>query len=285
MLGSLDVMQIPWANCPQAQRGQHVGKGSIPTLGLEAVADNARWFWHHDFGHPGSLNDINIWEKSELAQSMVDGTHAKLDFKFKLNDEFFAMLYYLVDGIYPELARFVKTIPVPVTDMEKFFVLWQEAKRKDIECAFGILQKKFNFLCIPVKSFFVDDIYYIVKACIALHNMMVKFRLNLDEQESGDFYDVVESQDDADEPASVDEAIEAINREDEYFAQNQDKLDLNGEVVDVELLEKYKRAQLLGNKTRIVEKCWRNLTDTKTHHELRNAIIHDIHRNKRDHDH
>ncbi len=41
MLGSLDVMRIPWENCPYEQQGQHVGKGGIPPLGLDAVADNA----------------------------------------------------------------------------------------------------------------------------------------------------------------------------------------------------------------------------------------------------
>ena len=66
-----------------------------------------------------------------------------------------------------------------------------------------------------MKSFFVvDDIYYIVKVCMALHNMMVKFHMNADEEESGDFYDVVPFHD---APAAANEAVEAINSEDEFF--------------------------------------------------------------------
>ena len=80
MLGSLDCMQISWKNCPSEQKGHHARKDQKPTLALEAVADNSLWFWHHDFGFPGALNDINIWDRSELCKSFVDGTLNELDF-------------------------------------------------------------------------------------------------------------------------------------------------------------------------------------------------------------
>jgi hypothetical protein len=264
MLGSLDCMQVYWENCPYEQKGQHAGKEKKPTLALEAVADYSLWFWHHDFGFPGALNDINIWDRSELCKSFVDGTLNQLDFVFLLNDEERTFLYYLVDGIYPELARFVKTIATPLTKKESKFASWQEAKRKDIERAFGVLQKKFNFLNRPVRMFAVDDIFYVVKACIALHNMMVEVRMDNDEEEHVDFYEEV---------VLKDPAVEAVEKENEMFEQNADRLDVNGPVLDLKLLEKFKKAELLGDKIRMAEKRWKHLTDPKQHAELTNAVI------------
>jgi Plant transposon protein len=49
----------------------------------------------------------------------------------------------MVDGIYPELSRFVKNISVPLTEKHKKYSKWQELARKSVERAFGILQRKF----------------------------------------------------------------------------------------------------------------------------------------------
>ena len=47
--------------------------------------------------------------------------------------------YYLADGIYPTFATFVKTIPNPSNEMDAYFATCQEAARKDVEHAFGVL--------------------------------------------------------------------------------------------------------------------------------------------------
>jgi hypothetical protein len=97
------------------------GKEGYATIGLEAVADYNLWIWHSSFGFPGSLNDINIWDSSPLFQSMQDGSHAEIDFDFYVNGELFSMLYYLVDGIYPSLARFLASIPDPHSKIDRCF--------------------------------------------------------------------------------------------------------------------------------------------------------------------
>ena len=84
--------------------GQFKGKEGIPTISLEAVADYNLWIWHSAFGFPGSLNDLNIWEKSPLFNSMTDGTHNEIDFPFIIDGQLFTELFYLVDGIYPWLS-------------------------------------------------------------------------------------------------------------------------------------------------------------------------------------
>jgi len=52
---------------------------------------------------------------------MLDGTMAMLDFKFWIGGRLFKKLFFLIDGIYPEMARFVKTLSVPIRHALKKF--------------------------------------------------------------------------------------------------------------------------------------------------------------------
>jgi len=80
----------------------------------------------------------------------------------------------LVDGIYSDLSRFVKNVTEPTNPLALRHAKWQESSRKYIERAFGVLQRKYHFLCKPVEQWCPNLIGNIVTTCIALHNMMVK---------------------------------------------------------------------------------------------------------------
>jgi hypothetical protein len=119
MMESLYITKIKWEKCPQAWKGQFVGKEGYATICLEAVADYDLWIWHSAFRFPAAPNDINIWERSALFQSMLDGLHATIDFPFKINGDEFKELFYLVDGIYPWLSRFLSTVSDPTTNIDR----------------------------------------------------------------------------------------------------------------------------------------------------------------------
>jgi hypothetical protein len=80
------------------------GKESGPTLVIEAACDYNLWFWHCVFGCTGNMNNINIWDSSSLHQSLHDGTFEWNDFAFEIGGEHFNKLWFLTDGIYPELS-------------------------------------------------------------------------------------------------------------------------------------------------------------------------------------
>jgi hypothetical protein len=154
------------------------------------VVDFNLWIWHDLFGLPGGLNDINIWERSPLLKSMLHGTHSEIDHSFVINNETFHQLFYLVDVIYPWLSNFLSTISVPTTVIDTNFLKWQESKRKVIEHDFGIL--KVNFLCLKhlILMHHRDDIFYDVRACITMHNMMVRILVEEEDViDDSSFYD------------------------------------------------------------------------------------------------
>ena len=184
MFGSLDCMHTRWKNCPKAwQQSYQSGKESGgPTVVLEALGDHHLWFWHASFGYAGSLNDLNILNLSPLLELLVDGSFGKLEERasvvpFDIGGEQFNRLFALVDGIYPQYSRFVKVIKVPITASEKAFTEWQEAARKDIERAFGVLQSRFQIVARPFHAHSLIKISNTVAACLIMHNMCVSDRM------------------------------------------------------------------------------------------------------------
>jgi hypothetical protein len=84
------------------------------------------------------------------------------------------MGYYLANGIYPLWATFVKTIPEPQGNKRKYFAKAQEAVRKDVERAFGVLQSRFAIVRGPARFWDQETLGDIMKACIIMHNMIVE---------------------------------------------------------------------------------------------------------------
>ncbi len=118
--------------------------------------------------------------KKFLVSSFADG----VDFEFKIGGRVFNRLWLMVDGIFPELSRFVKTIEEPLDRKTSACAKWQEATRKGIERTFGVLQRKFHVLVRKIEMWYVGDIACVVNTCISLHNMMLSHRIDNDEVES-----------------------------------------------------------------------------------------------------
>ncbi|MFO0007223.1 MAG: hypothetical protein ACK559_39525, partial [bacterium] len=116
------------------------GKTKRSTVALEAIVDYNLYFWHASFGYPGSLNDLNVLNISSLVQKFTQNgllSNIEEDFvPYRIGRQSFNHLFYLVDGIYPPWARFLKTVQVPLDSRESTFSQWQEGARKDIERSF-----------------------------------------------------------------------------------------------------------------------------------------------------
>ncbi|XP_034586700.2 uncharacterized protein [Setaria viridis] len=179
MLGSIDCMHWRWKNCPSAWQGMYTGHVHEPTIILEAVADKDLWIWHAFFGMPGSHNDINVLHRSSLFARLAEGQAPKVN--YTINNNEYTMGYYLADGIYPSWATIVKSIPEPQGSKKKYFATAQEACRKDVERAFGVLQSRFAIVRGAARFWDQDTIGQIMRACVIMHNMIVE-----NERDEGD---------------------------------------------------------------------------------------------------
>ncbi|KAG2255282.1 hypothetical protein Bca52824_074576 [Brassica carinata] len=92
-------------------------------------------------GPRGTLNDINILDRSPGFDDILQGRAPKVN--YIVNGYEYHLAYYLTDGIYPKWATFVQSIPLPQGPKASLFATNQEAVRKDVERAFGVLQARF----------------------------------------------------------------------------------------------------------------------------------------------
>ncbi|GJW60908.1 ALP1-like protein isoform X1 [Tanacetum coccineum] len=92
---------------------------------LKPLTSHDLWIWHAFFGVAGSNNDINVLYQSPIFNDLKSGRAPEIP--FVANGINYPSGYYLVDGIYPELAPLVKTIPEPADDDHKRILYKQKA--------------------------------------------------------------------------------------------------------------------------------------------------------------
>jgi hypothetical protein len=124
------------------------------------------------FGLPGSLNDINVLQRSHIFSNLV--SDKALACNYTVNGQEYNMGYYLADEIYPEWETLVKTIRNPEGRVEAEFAKAQEAVQKDIEIAFGVLQARFAIVRGPSRFWDKGALHDIMTTCVILHNMIIE---------------------------------------------------------------------------------------------------------------
>uniref|UniRef100_A0A0D3CVD7 DDE Tnp4 domain-containing protein n=1 Tax=Brassica oleracea var. oleracea TaxID=109376 RepID=A0A0D3CVD7_BRAOL len=144
MIGSIDCMHWEWKNCPTAWKGQYTR----------------------------TLNDINVLDRSPVFDDIYQGRAPRVT--YMVNGHQYDLAYYLTDGIYPKWSTFIQSITLPQGPKAELFAKVQEATRKDVERAFGVLQARFAIVKNPTLSLDKEKIGKIMRACIILHNMIVE---------------------------------------------------------------------------------------------------------------
>ena len=176
MIGSIDCMHWEWKNCPTAWKGQFTRGSGKPTIVLEAVASQDLWIWHAFFGPPGTLNDINVLDRSPVFDDLLQGRAPTV--QYVVNGHQYGLPYYLTDGIYPKWSTFIQSISNPQSSEEQLFAKAQESTRKDVERAFGVLQARFAIVKNPAILWDKRQIGMVMRTCIILHNMIVENERN-----------------------------------------------------------------------------------------------------------
>ena len=104
MIGSIDYMHREWKNCLTAWKGQYSRGSGKPTIVLEAVASYDLWISHAFFGPRGTLNDINVLDRSPIFDDIINGQASQVT--YYVNGREYHLAYYLTDGNLSEMSNF-----------------------------------------------------------------------------------------------------------------------------------------------------------------------------------
>ncbi|XP_026453707.1 uncharacterized protein LOC113355136 [Papaver somniferum] len=166
------IYTCAWRACPMDQEGSHVGYKSIPTVVLQAVASYDRWIWHSYFGLGGQNNDCNVLRATGLFDRELNGVEPTCH--YQINGRNYNTGYYVRDGAYPMYGCLVQAHKPASNNAKSLFNQYQEAKRKDIERAFGGLKGKFGIILKPCCYYKKLDMKSIMMGCLIMHNMCVE---------------------------------------------------------------------------------------------------------------
>lgn len=88
---------------------------------------------------------------------------------------------FFVDGIYPELTWFVKSLQELIGNSKVYYSKLLEGTRKDIEREFGVFRREFQVLTCSFELWLAGDIHDTDMTCVILHNVMVTVRIDQNE--------------------------------------------------------------------------------------------------------
>uniref|UniRef100_A0A0D3EBT5 Myb-like domain-containing protein n=1 Tax=Brassica oleracea var. oleracea TaxID=109376 RepID=A0A0D3EBT5_BRAOL len=123
-----------------------------------------------------TLNNINVLDQSPVFDDILQGRAPRV--QYVVNGHQYDLAYYLTDGIYPKWSTFIQSISLPQGPKAELFAKVQEATRKDVERAFGVLQARFATVKNPAILWDKRQIGMVMRTCIILHNMIVENERN-----------------------------------------------------------------------------------------------------------
>lgn len=176
-ISSMDVCHVRYDRCPYAARYPHTGKEGYPTLGYQFHVGHNREIYWVSHGFPGARNDKTVVRYDKFQQAM-QSEQEYTDFRYKIytaigQEEEMKGVYTLCDGGYHKwLTSICGSKHADAADLKGWSGLC-ESVRKDVECVFGILKKRFAILAGRFLNYESADIDRTVKVCCILHNMVL----------------------------------------------------------------------------------------------------------------
>lgn len=178
-IGSVDATHIP-LSCPSHKmRGRSIGKEGYPTRAFQVACLNNGMVISCTKGFLGAVTDRTISEHDNFVASLHSGALYK-DVRWTRLDKNgqeheMTGCHLICDNGYPD--RLTLIAPVTVA-LEKDLTDWSdmmESMRKDVECLFGRLKKRFGILhrYNSTNMELLDDVMF---TCCALHNFIILSR-------------------------------------------------------------------------------------------------------------
>lgn len=179
-VGSTDCVHIRWEMCPSVWSSAfRNGKHSYASIAYEMTVSHSKKFQSTTTGHYGTTSDKTIVKFDGFVSKVrYDKRYTDAEFKLQVGvDQWITEkgLYLLVDGGYHKWRIMQCPMKHTVDEDRSRWSEFAESIRKDVECSFGILKKRFQLLKNGITWHRKSDIDNAVFSCVILHNMLHEF--------------------------------------------------------------------------------------------------------------
>ena len=180
-IGSMDATHVAMHNCPAKVKNLHDSfKQSLPSRTYNMVASHRRRILHSTNGLPSRYNDKTVVLFDVFVKKVHEGELLS-DYQFYLLQEIngkirkvrYSGVWFLVDNGYLNWSITVPPFKDPTTYPQRRWSKWVESIRKDVECTFGIIKKRFQCLQHGVRLHGMDNVDKFWLTCCAIHNMLL----------------------------------------------------------------------------------------------------------------
>ena len=130
-------------------------------------------------GHYGTTSDKTVVKfDGYVTKVRYDNLFTEAEFKLQVSENGWVSekgVYLLVDGGYHKWRIMQCPLKHTVEEDKARWSEFAESVRKDVECSFGILKKRFQLLKSAINWHEKTDIDNAVFSCVILHNMLHEF--------------------------------------------------------------------------------------------------------------
>ena len=179
-VSSMDAVHVRYNRCPYSQRAIHTGKEGYPSLVWNFhVGHNREIYYMSPEAFPGARNDKYIVRFDEFQDALrTDPRYTNMEYTIKVapgESRVVKGVHSLNDGGYHRWLSIMCGVKYPDELDVKAWSKLCESTRKDVECVFGILKKRFIVLNNPFLEYHAQDVTRTTKVCVILHNVLLHF--------------------------------------------------------------------------------------------------------------
>lgn len=176
-MGSKDVVHVKWSRAPAGDFNRCKGKESYPSIAFQCISNFERRIMGVSRAQYGTRNDKSIVRRDHNVHEVVAGWYSTVEWEFfSLDGDVKTDTgYYLIcdNGYLRWPTSICPYMHADKTSMEGYFSTNLESVRKDIECVFGIMKKRWKVLDHGFKFRSMAICEKIFYTCCCLHNEML----------------------------------------------------------------------------------------------------------------
>ena len=164
-IGSSDATHVPMLSCASWATNSHKGsKLNVPARTYNITVNHKRQILGSTDGHPGTWNDKKLVLYYTIIKNAHNGEYDdKHEFSLFEYDEYGAVIeikykgvWFVVDNGYLAWSCTQPPIKDPVSYEGLRLSSWLESMRKDVECKFGKIKRRFSILKTGIRQCRLD---------------------------------------------------------------------------------------------------------------------------------